>query len=81
MTKEGKLIPDNQEIVTQDLSVTWLRPNFEDGPELEGTFRTYDAAVKELFFNNLDRMEQQQQESPFVGNAVCIGCHANAATR
>ena len=79
LTKEGKLIPDNQEIVTADLSVTWLRPNFEDAPELEGTFRTYDAAVKELFFSNLDRMEQQRQESPFVGNAVCIGCHANAA--
>jgi len=79
LTKAGKLIPDNQEIVPADLSVTWLRPNFEDAPELEGTFRTYDAAVKELFFSNLDRMEQQRQESPFVGNAVCVGCHANAA--
>ena len=79
LTKEGKLIPDNQEIVTADLSVTWLRQNFEDAPELEGTFRTYDAAVKDLFFSNLDRMEQQQQESPFVGNAVCVGCHPNAA--
>ena len=80
LTKAGKLIPDNQEIVPADLSVTWLRPNYEDAPELEGTFRTYDAAVKELFFSNLDRMEQQHQESPFVGNAVCVGCHTNAAS-
>ena len=66
-------------MILADLSVTWLRPNFEDAPELEGTFRAYDSAVKEMFFGNLDIMEQQRQESPFVGNAACIGCHANAS--
>ena len=60
------------------LSVDWLRRNVADDPELLPAFQAYDAEVKELFFTNLDRMEQQQQESPFVGAAVCQGCHAEA---
>lgn len=78
LTDSGKLIPKNDEIVPADLSVTWLNRSFEDAPELQEDFRNYDAAVKELFFSNLDRMEKQLQESPFVGNEVCAGCHTTS---
>ena len=58
------------------MTLTWLRGSFEDAPELAETFRNYDAAVKKLFFRNLDRIEKQRRESPFVGNGVCASCHA-----
>jgi hypothetical protein len=60
--------------------VTWLRSNFEDAPELDETFRNYNAAVKELFFRNLEKMEKQRLESAFVGNGVCAGCHTEIVT-
>ena len=60
------------------LSVDWLRRNVLDDPELLPAFQVYDAEVKELFFTNLDRMDKQQEKSPFVGAAVCQGCHAEA---
>jgi len=60
------------------LSVDWLRRSVSDDPELLPAFQSYNAEVKELFFTNLDRMDQQQEESPFVGSAVCQGCHAAA---
>jgi len=78
LTKTGKLNPVNQEIVPANLSVTWLRPIIEDAPELQGVFQLYDAEVKELFLSNLDRIDKQREESPFIGNQVCVGCHVNA---
>lgn len=75
LSASGKLIPNNNETVPAGLSLTWLRVSFEDAPELTDTFRNYDSAVKELFFTNLDRMDKQREESPFVGNQVCAGCH------
>ena len=75
LEKTGKLTPVNQEIVPADLSVTWLRRILEDAPELQEAFRDYDAAVKEMFFSNLDRMQKQRKESPFVGNKACESCH------
>ena len=80
LSASGKLIPNNNETVTAELSLTWLRRSFADAPELAETFRNYDAAVKELFFSNLDRMEKQRLESPFVGNQVCAACHAEIDT-
>ena len=44
------------------------------------TFRNYNAAVKELFFRNLEKKEKQLLESPFVGNGVCTGCHTGIVT-
>lgn len=76
LSASGRFIPENNEIVPAGLSLTWLRGSFEDAPELAETFRNYDDAVKELFFSNLDRMDKQRDESPFVGNEVCAGCHA-----
>ena len=76
LTASGKLNPNKNEIVPAGLSLTWLRGSFEDAPELTETFRKYDAAVKELFFTNLDRMDKQRRDSPFIGNEVCAGCHA-----
>jgi hypothetical protein len=75
LSAAGKLIPTNNETVPAGLELTWLRSSFEDAPELAETFRNYDDAVKELFFSNLDRMEKQLLESPFLGNEVCAGCH------
>ena len=76
LSASGRFIPENNEFVPAGLSLTWLRGSFEDAPELAETFRNYDDAVKELFFSNLDRMDKQRDESPFVGNEVCAGCHA-----
>jgi len=76
LSASGRFVPENNEIVPAGLSLTWLRGSFEDAPELAETFRNYDDAVKELFFSNLDRMDKQRDESPFVGNEVCAGCHA-----
>ena len=80
LSASGKLIPNNNETVTAELSLTWLRGSFEDAPELAEIFSNYDAAVKELFFSNLDTMEKQRLESPFVGNQVCAACHAEIVT-
>ena len=80
LSPSGKLIPNNNETVTGELSLTWLRRSFEDAPELTETFHNYNVAVKELFFSNLDRMEKQRLESPFVGNQVCAACHAEIDT-
>ena len=76
LSASGRFVPENNEIVPAGLSLTWLRGSFEDAPELAEIFRNYDTAVKELFFSNLDRMDKQRDESPFVGNEVCAGCHA-----
>lgn len=64
---------------TTQFGVDWLRRNVPDDPELGQAFKQYDDLVKELFFTNLDRMEQQQQQSPFVGEAVCAACHNESA--
>ena len=64
---------------TPQFGVDWLRRSVPDDPQLTQAFQRYDDRVKELFFTNLDRMEQQQQQSPFVGAAVCEACHAEAA--
>jgi len=76
LSASGRFIPENNVNVPAGLTLTWLRGSFEDAPELAETFRNYDAAVKKLFFRNLDRMEKQRRESPFVGNGVCASCHA-----
>ncbi len=75
LSASGRFIPENNVNVPAGLTLTWLRGSFEDAPELAETFRNYDAAVKKLFFINLDRMEKQRRESPFVGNGVCAACH------
>ena len=75
LSASGRFIPENNVNVPAGLTLTWLRRSFEDAPELAETFRNYDAAVKKLFFINLDRMEKQRRESPFVGNGVCAACH------
>ena len=71
----GKIIPDNKGTVPEGLSVSWLRRNIEDDPELLDSFRSYDAAVKELFFKNLELKKEHLKDSPFIGNQVCAGCH------
>ena len=76
LSASGRFIPENNETVPAGLTLTWLRDSFEDAPELAETFSNYDAAVKELFFSNLNRMEKQRRQSPFVGNGVCAACHA-----
>jgi len=75
LDENGKIIPDNQETVPEGLSVSWLRSNIEDDPELLDSFRSYDASVKELFFKNLDLKKEHLKDSPFIGNQVCAACH------
>jgi len=75
LDENGEIIPDNKETVTEGLSVSWLRRNIEDDPELLDSFRSYDAAVKELFFRNLDLKKEHLKDSPFIGNQVCAACH------
>ena len=75
LNENGKIIPDNQETVPEGLSVSWLRRNIEDDPELLESFRSYDAAVKELFFSKLELKKEHLKDSPFVGNQVCAACH------
>jgi len=75
LDENGKIIPDNQETVPEGLSVSWLRRNIEDDPELLESFRSYDAAVKELFFSKLELNKEHLKDSPFVGNQVCAACH------
>ncbi|MBS1255128.1 MAG: Cytochrome c-554 [Deltaproteobacteria bacterium] len=79
LTQSGKIIPDNQESVPDGLSVSWLRGDIKDAPELLETFRNYDSKVKELFFSNLARKEKHLIDSPFVGNQVCAACHSESA--
>jgi len=76
----GKIIPDNQETALEGLSVSWLRRNIEDDPELLDSFRSYDTAVKELFFRNLDLKKGHLKDSPFIGNKVCASCHPGSTT-
>jgi len=78
ISDSGKLIPEKNEIVPAGLSITWLRKSISDATELEKTFKDYNDAVKELFFSNLDRKENQRKQSPFVGVQVCLGCHLNS---
>tara|TARA_B100000686_G_scaffold44650_1_gene47263 strand:+ start:39 stop:1394 length:1356 start_codon:yes stop_codon:yes gene_type:complete len=73
--KNDKIQPDNQETVSEGLSVSWLRRDIEDDPDLLDSFMIYDAAVKELFFRNLDLKKEHLKDSPFIGNQVCAGCH------
>jgi len=75
LDENGKIIPDNQETFPEGLSVSWLRKNIEDDPELLDSFRSYDASVKELFFRNLDLKKDHLKDSPFIGNQVCAACH------
>ena len=67
----------NYESYSKLLSLTWLKSNFKDAPELDETFRNYNAAVKEMFFKNLERKKKQESQSPFVGVQVCISCHTD----
>ena len=78
MNGQGMFINSDNGIVPSGLSLTWLRRNFEDAIELDEMFKEYNSAVKEMFFSNLDRMEKQRNESLFVGDGVCIGCHQNS---
>jgi len=75
LDKNGKIIPDNNETVPEGLSVSWLRKSLKDDPELLESFRSYDAAVKELFFRNLELKKEHLKDSPFIGNQVCASCH------
>ena len=75
MDENRKIIPDNQETVPGGLSVSWLRKNIKDDPKLLDSFRSYDAAVKELFFRNLELKKEHLKDSPFIGNQVCAACH------
>ena len=78
LDKNGKIIPDNKETVPEGLSVSWLRKNLKDDPDLLKSFRNYDAAVKELFFRNLDLKKEHLKDSPFIGNKVCTACHTES---
>ncbi len=80
LDENGKIMPDNQETVTEGLSVSWLRRNIEDDPELLNSFMSYDAAVKELFFRNLELKKEHLKDSPFIGNQVCTACHAESTS-
>jgi len=75
LNENRKMIPDNQDKVSEGLSVSWLRRNIEDDLDLLDSFRTYDAAVKELFFRNLELKKEHLKDSPFIGNQVCAACH------
>ena len=75
LDENGKIIPDNQKTVPEGLSVSWLRRNIEDDPDLLESFRSYDTSVKELFFRNLDLKKEHLKDSPFFGNQVCASCH------
>jgi len=79
LDKNGVIIPVNQETVTEGLSVSWLRRNIEDDPELLDSFRSYDDSVKELFFRNLELKKEHLKDSPFVGDQVCSACHLESA--
>ena len=78
LDENGKIIPINHETVPEGLSVSWLRRNIKDDPELLDSFRSYDAAVKELFFRNLELKKGHLKDSPFLGNQVCAGCHSKS---
>ena len=71
----GKIIPANRENDSGSLSVSWLGRNIEDDPELLESFMSYDDAVKELFFRNLELKKEHLKDSPFIGNQVCAACH------
>ncbi len=73
------LVPHGEEILSSGLGVTWLRGDIPDDEGLKPEFADYDRSVKALFFSNLDRMEKQREESPFVGDTGCSACHIQAA--
>ncbi len=75
LDKNINIQPDNKEKVVEGLSVSWLRRNIEDDPELLDSFRSYDEAVKELFLRNLELKKEHLKDSPFIGNQVCAACH------
>ncbi len=77
--EQRRFVATGEVTATPQFGVDWLRRSVPDDPPLSQAFQEYDDRVKELFFTNLDRMEQQQQQSPFVGAAVCEACHAEAA--
>jgi len=58
-----------------NLDVVWLTSVYADDSELQGGFEEYDSEVKDLFFTNLDRMDAQKQNSPYVGAKQCESCH------
>ncbi|MBF0286702.1 MAG: hypothetical protein HQM14_02695 [SAR324 cluster bacterium] len=58
--------------------VQWLRDTYQDHPDILPIFNAYEQQVKELFFTNLDRMEQHQQDSPYAGATKCKECHLDA---
>jgi len=74
----GNIIPNNGETVPDNLSVFWLRKNIKDDPEMLDSFRIYDAAVKELFFRNLELKKKHIKDSPFIGSQVCAACHTKS---
>ena len=75
LNDNGKIISVNKEKNMESLSVSWLRRNIEDDPELLESFKIYDASVKELFFRNLELKKEHLKDSPFLGNQVCAACH------
>ena len=80
INKNLKIVQSNQNTIPAGLSVSWLRSNIEDDPELLDSFRNYNDAVKELFFRNLELKKEHLKDSPFVGNQVCAGCHSKSTT-
>jgi hypothetical protein len=66
------------QITQPQLEVRWLRRDIKDWGAVAPLFAKYDAEVKEMFLSGLKRMNQHKSESPFVGNAACSTCHAEA---
>ena len=63
---------------SDQLDVRWLRPDTADWESLTPLFTNYDQEVKQLFLSGLKRMQKLQQETRFVGGAVCTTCHTQA---
>ncbi|MGK5093285.1 multiheme c-type cytochrome [Deltaproteobacteria bacterium TL4] len=89
MKASGKLFQSvptkGQGVIEGDLSMnlaewnyTWFTSKFSEHPVLKNDFKIYDDEVKELFFKNLDKMDLQQQVTPYVGVAGCKDCHLKA---
>lgn len=57
------------------LKVEWLYGSYEDHPEVKPFFQAYDDKVKELFFSNLDRMDEHALNTPYAGAETCQTCH------
>lgn len=61
---------------TVQLEADWFLDKYKDHPEMLTHFKSYDEAVKALFFTNLDRMEKHEHDAPYLGAETCKSCHA-----